>query len=80
MNCDSPIDMPDAIEGLGGDESIFFMMLGNLEEMSLNQVLTDIIPAFENRDYPNMKALAHSLKGASAYIGASRLHYVCFYI
>ena len=27
-----------------------------------------------------MKTLAHSLKGATAYIGASRLHYVCYYI
>lgn len=27
-----------------------------------------------------MKDLAHSLKGASGYIGASRLHYVCYFI
>ena len=27
-----------------------------------------------------MKDQAHSLKGASGYIGASRLHYVCYFI
>jgi len=27
-----------------------------------------------------MKDLAHSLKGASGYIGASRLHYACYFI
>ena len=27
-----------------------------------------------------MKNLAHSLKGASGYVGASRLHYVCYFI
>jgi HPt (histidine-containing phosphotransfer) domain-containing protein len=27
-----------------------------------------------------MKANAHSLKGACGYVGASRLHYSCYYI
>jgi hypothetical protein len=27
-----------------------------------------------------MKNLAHSLKGASGYIGASRLYYMCYFI
>ena len=42
--------------------------------------MKDIIPAYENQDHKAMKDLAHSLKGASAYIGASRLHYACYYI
>jgi len=56
------------------------MMVPNLESMSLNQTMKDIVPAYENQDYQQMKSLAHSLKGASAYIGASRLHYMCYYI
>jgi HPt (histidine-containing phosphotransfer) domain-containing protein len=39
-----------------------------------------MIPAFEEKNYQKMKELAHSLKGASAYIGASRIHYCCYYI
>jgi len=80
LSIEDPIDVKDAIEGLGGDPNIFYMMLANLENMSLVGILKDIIPALENRDYLQMKTLAHSLKGASAYIGASRLHYVCYYI
>jgi HPt (histidine-containing phosphotransfer) domain-containing protein len=56
------------------------MMLGNLEDMSLNQCLRDMVNVYDTKDYGNIKALAHSLKGASAYIGASRLHYMCFFI
>lgn len=55
-------------------------MLGNLESMSLNQTMKDIIPAFDSKDFKQMKSFAHSLKGASAYIGASRLHYICYFI
>jgi len=42
--------------------------------------MKEIGPAFEKKDYKQMKSLAHSLKGASAYIGASRLHYICYFI
>ena len=27
-----------------------------------------------------MKSAAHSMKGASGYIGASRIHYACFFV
>ena len=56
------------------------MMLGNLEDMSLNKVMTDMVPQYEAKNYLEIKNLAHSLKGSSGYIGASRLHYVCFFI
>lgn len=39
-----------------------------------------IVPAVDNQDYDNYKIHAHSLKGASGYVGASRLHYVCYFI
>ena len=51
MSIKDPIDVKDAIEGLGGDPNIFYMMLSNLENMSLVGILKDIIPALENRDY-----------------------------
>lgn len=56
------------------------MMLGNLEAMTLNPTMKNIIEPYEQRKYQEMKDLAHSLKGASGYIGASRLHYVCYFI
>ena len=80
MSIEKPIDVKIAVKGLGGEMSIFIMMLGNLESMTLNKVLKDMVTAFDNVDYIQMKDLAHTLKGASAYIGASRLHYVCYFI
>ena len=39
-----------------------------------------IVPAVDQQDFDNYKIHAHSLKGASGYVGASRLHYVCYFI
>ena len=36
--------------------------------------------AVETLNYDDYKEHAHSLKGASGYIGASRIHYACYYI
>jgi len=48
--------------------------------LSLNPSLDALAQAVEERDYPKMKSKAHSLKGASGYIGASCLHYSCYHI
>ena len=80
MDTSSPIDIDLAIPGLGGEPQIFYMMLGHLEGMTLNPTMKNIIGPFEQKNYEEMKDLAHSLKGASGYIGASRLHYVCYFI
>lgn len=47
MDISTPIDVDTAIQGLGGDPQIFYMMLGNLENMALNKAMKDIVPAFE---------------------------------
>lgn len=80
MDVTTPIDVQCAINTLGGEPNIFYMMLGNLEDMSLNKVMTDMVPQYEAKNYLEIKNLAHSLKGSSGYIGASRLHYVCYFI
>lgn len=80
LDISTPIDVDTAVNGLGGDPAVYYMMLGSLEDMSLNQCLKDLVEAYDNKDYANIKAHAHSLKGASAYIGASRLHYMCYFI
>jgi HPt (histidine-containing phosphotransfer) domain-containing protein len=55
-------------------------MLGQLEDMSLVICLRDMVSAYDTDDHAKFKAHAHSLKGASAYIGASRLHYMCYFV
>ena len=80
MDISTPIQLKEAIKGLGGEPSIFYMMLGNLEPMTMNATIKGMIPAFDNKDYAQMKGLAHNLKGSAAYVGASRLHYACYFI
>ena len=80
LSVDTPIDVPRAIELLGNQTKIFYQMLGKLEKLSLIPALTDIASAIEEHDFNKYKSKAHSLKGASGYIGASNLHYCCFYI
>lgn len=56
------------------------MMLGRLESMSLQQGMKKIKDAMASNDYENMNCGAHTLKGSSGYVGASRIHYACYYI
>ena len=37
-------------------------------------------PAFDRKDYEDLKDKAHTLKGPSSYIGAGKLSYACYYI
>jgi HPt (histidine-containing phosphotransfer) domain-containing protein len=39
-----------------------------------------IAQAVDSQDWNVMKMKAHSLKGACGYVGASRLHYSCYFI
>ena len=80
MDISTPIDVDMAVTGLGGDASIFYMMLANFERMSLNEHVKKMVDAYDKNDHEQFKHLAHSVKGASGYIGASRLYYVCYFI
>ena len=55
-------------------------MLGKLEVLSLNPSLEALALAVESHDWKRMKNKAHNLKGAAGYIGASCLHYSCYFI
>lgn len=80
MDITTPIDVKMAVDGLGGDPTIFFMMLGNFESMTLNDHMKNIVKEYDEKNHKKFKDLAHGVKGASGYIGASRLHYVCYFI
>lgn len=36
--------------------------------------------AIKNKNWKDMMDGAHTLKGASGYVGASRIHYACYFI
>ena len=80
MRIDRCIDKEEAIEVFGNDVGMFYMMLGNLEKMTLNKTMKLMVIAYNDRDYQKMKNLAHNLKGVCSYVGAGRMHYVTYYI
>jgi HPt (histidine-containing phosphotransfer) domain-containing protein len=55
-------------------------MLEKFEDLSLIQCMKDCAKAVDELNYENLKHAAHSLKGSSGYIGASHLHYSCYFI
>ena len=80
LDVTTPIDLKKGIEVLGGDQESYYEMLGSLEEMSVIDCMKRMVKEYDAKNYPEIKAQAHSLKGASSYIGASRLHYMCYFI
>ena len=59
---------------------MFYTMLGTLEDLTMNKVMNNLVKAYDENNTGDLKFEAHSLKGASAYIGASKIYYACFYI
>ena len=77
----TPVDKEKALEILGGDEDMFYHMLGQFESMAkLEEVMAKLATCVEQEDWANMKEAAHSLKGASGYIGAMPIHQACLHI
>ena len=69
-----PIDTISAIQGLSGETAIYFSMLAKFEPLSLLVSLEEMKDAVNDKDYTKIKNKAHSLKGASGYIGAGCIH------
>ncbi len=55
-------------------------MLKRLEVMSLTTCMQQVSDGLNQKDWNKMKQGAHQLKGASGYVGAGRLHYMCYHI
>ena len=51
MDTSTPIDIDLAIMGLGGEPKIFYMMLGNLEEMALKKTMAEMVTEYDNKNY-----------------------------
>ena len=46
----------------------------------MSQTMKNLIKPFDENDFAQYKQEAHSLKGASGYIGAGKIHYMCYFI
>ena len=59
---------------------MFYMMLAKFEDMSLLKCMSDLANDVNEKNFLKIKNDAHSLKGASGYVGAGHIHYACYYI
>jgi HPt (histidine-containing phosphotransfer) domain-containing protein len=80
MSTKYPLDIDKAIGQLGGETQIFYSMLGKFESMSLLASLEEMRDAVNEKDFAKIKNKAHSMKGASGYIGAGGIHYACYHM
>ena len=80
LNISSTFDVDKALENFGGEMSLFISSLSKLEDMTLEKNLGEIATAYDNKDYKKIKDVAHQLKGAVGYVGASRLYYQLYFI
>ena len=55
-------------------------MLRRLEVMTLNQCMNQVAEGVNLKDGAKIKNGVHMLKGATGYVGAGRLHYICYQI
>lgn len=79
LDVSQPIDFVAPIKNLG-DSKLHITMLKRLETMSLNMCMSQVAEGVNEQDWDQVKQGAHQLKGASGYVGAGRLHYVCYHI
>lgn len=55
FNITTPIDFDTAIKQLGGNQNLFYTMLGRLEQMSIEQQMAGIAKAIEDKNFLEMK-------------------------
>ena len=80
IDTSTPVDMNKAVEGLGGDPKMYFMLLSQFEPMNLIDKMKCCMEAYDGEKFEELKDNAHGIKGASGYIGASHIHYACYFI
>ena len=73
------IDTEKAVQRLG-DIALYRLMLPQYESSSLIPYLEKLSEEMQNQNWDQVKFYAHALKGPAGYIGASKLHYACYYV
>ncbi len=66
------INYPEALERLGGDEEFLLELLQELL-VQVDENLPSIKNAVSDHQFDDLKALSHSLKGASANLNVTRM-------
>ena len=66
------IDWETAVERLGGDKEFLIELLNELVEQ-IDQSMPGLKQAIEQKNYPEVRSIAHGLKGAAANLGADKI-------
>jgi HPt (histidine-containing phosphotransfer) domain-containing protein len=73
------LDIKTAVTFMGLP-SVYFTMLETYESMSLKPHMPLLAKELVAQNWLEYRNQAHALKGPAGYVGASRLHYACYYI
>ena len=79
IDISKPIDVGFSIKVLGDNPTAFYSMIKPLAK-TIDLNLTSIAKSFDCQDWKEMRDSVHQIKGASAFIGAGRIYYACYYI
>jgi HPt (histidine-containing phosphotransfer) domain-containing protein len=75
----TPMDYKEQIKNLG-DAKIYFKILERFEGMSLIQETKELVQWVNDKNYHEIKESVHKLKSTAGYVGASHIHYACYYM
>lgn len=74
-----PIDLPSALERIGGDESLLYELINIYVEDFLEK--NDLLrKAIDHEDFTTIREIGHSLKGSSGNLSLTRLHETSYQI
>jgi HPt (histidine-containing phosphotransfer) domain-containing protein len=74
-----PLDTKKAISYFGSEDT-YYRLLQQYEDVSLLNDLKELAKAVNDNNYKEVKERIHSIKGASAYAGASRVTDHCYWM
>lgn len=79
LNATQPIDLPSALERIGGDESLLYELINIYIEDFLEK--NDLLrKAIDHEDFTTIKEVGHSLKGSSGNLSLTHLHETSYQI
>ena len=76
----TPIDIKKATETLCGSPVMFYTMLSKFEDMTFLNLMQEIANGVDQGDLEKVMHDSHQLKSPAGYIGASHIHYACYFI
>ena len=65
---------------MGGMEKLYFKVLARFENEELFPKMVQLAEAAGELNYEKVKNIIHNLKTTGGSVGASHIHYICYYM